>query len=166
MPKKLLVIFSLLVLSILNYAIYQKEQIIAHGEILLLELAPVDPRSLLQGDYMALDYAIARKISADALAAHQQRGYMVIKGDNNNVAQFVRFYEGQSLATGEKLLRFHRNHNRVRIVPHSFFFQEGHAKYFEDAKYGVYRFDNSGNRVLVGLASEDRQMIEPAVDSK
>ncbi|MCX4026444.1 GDYXXLXY domain-containing protein [Endozoicomonas sp. SM1973] len=164
MQRKLLVICSLLVLVILNYAIFKKEQTIAHGETLLLELAPVDPRSLLQGDYMALDYAIARKASTKELSAHHRRGFIVIKGDNNNVAQFVRFYEGKPLEAEEKLLRFHHKYNRVRIVPHSFFFQEGHAKYYENAKYGVYRFDNSGNRVLVGLAGDDRQMIEPSLD--
>ena len=30
---------------------------------MLLELAPVDPRSLIQGDYMRLDYAIARDLA-------------------------------------------------------------------------------------------------------
>ncbi|MFT6791681.1 MAG: hypothetical protein ACJA04_000891 [Cellvibrionaceae bacterium] len=49
------VILSILVLGVLNYGIYQKQKIKDHGEIVLLELAPVDPRSLMQGDYMRLN---------------------------------------------------------------------------------------------------------------
>jgi len=33
------------------------ERILSDGRVLLLELAPVDPRSLMQGDYMALQFA-------------------------------------------------------------------------------------------------------------
>ncbi len=146
---------------VLNYGIYQKEQILAHGETLLIELAPVDPRSLLQGDYMALDYAIARKASSLPLTSSQQRGYIVIKSDNNKVAQFVRFYNGEPLTDNEKLLRFHRRYNQINIVPDSFLFQEGHAKYYENAKYGVFKFTDK-SRLLVGLADDDRKIITPS----
>ncbi|MFX7329222.1 GDYXXLXY domain-containing protein, partial [Acinetobacter baumannii] len=34
----------------------QKEMLLKEGQLVLLPLAPVDPRSLMQGDYMALRY--------------------------------------------------------------------------------------------------------------
>ena len=40
----------LLVLAAVNYSIYGKEEIVRSGETVYLELAPVDPRSLMQGD--------------------------------------------------------------------------------------------------------------------
>lgn len=40
-------------LGVANGAIWQKEQLISTGRPIFLELAPVDPRSLMQGDYMA-----------------------------------------------------------------------------------------------------------------
>lgn len=160
MRTKIMIILSVAVLAALNYGIYEKEQIKEHGETLLLELAPVDPRSLMQGDYMRLRYAIERNAPAKELASHQKRGYMVIRPDDHNVAQFVRFHKEDDLATGEKLLHFHKQYRRVRIVPDSFFFQEGHAKHYEDAKYGVFKFDDSGKHLLVGLADENRQEIE------
>uniref|UniRef100_UPI00194032D6 GDYXXLXY domain-containing protein n=1 Tax=Bordetella pseudohinzii TaxID=1331258 RepID=UPI00194032D6 len=46
-----------LVLAVCNITIYQREQLLAHGQVAILELAPVDPRSLMQGDYMALRFA-------------------------------------------------------------------------------------------------------------
>lgn len=55
----------LLVLAAVNGSIVAKERIKTHGEIILLELAPVDPRSLMQGDYMALRFDLAQQISPD-----------------------------------------------------------------------------------------------------
>jgi uncharacterized membrane-anchored protein len=159
MRTKIMIALSVLVLAVLNYSIYENEQIIAHGETLLLELVPRDPRSLMQGDYMQLWYALSRHLPVKELAYHQKRGYMVIRPDENNVAQFARFHKGEDLREGEKLLHFHNNHSSVRIVPDSFFFQEGHAKYYQNAKYGVFKFDDSGNHLLVGLADENRQII-------
>lgn len=159
MRTKVMIALSVLVLAALNYGIYEKEQIKEHGETLLLELAPVDPRSLMQGDYMRLRYAIERNAPVQGLGSHEKRGYMVIRPDENNAAQFVRFHKGEELAAGEKMLHFHKQYSSVRIVPDSFFFQEGHAKHYENAKYGVFKFDDSGNYLLIGLADEHRQEI-------
>lgn len=160
MHTKIMIALSVFVLAALNYGIYEKEQIKENGDTLLLKLAPRDPRSLMQGDYMELRYAIERKAPFKELASHQKRGYMVIRSDENNVAQFARFHKGEDLREGEKLLHFHKTkYRRVRIVPDSFFFQEGYAKYYQNAKYGVFKFDDSGNHLLVGLADENRQTI-------
>ena len=48
-----------------NGSIVAKERIKTHGERIYLELAPVDPRSLMQGDYMALRFALAESIPTD-----------------------------------------------------------------------------------------------------
>ena len=44
-------------------SIVAKERIKTNGERIFLALAPVDPRSLMQGDYMALRFEIATHIS-------------------------------------------------------------------------------------------------------
>ena len=153
---------TIVILVLFNFAIYEREQTIANGETLLLELVPVDPRSLMQGDYMQLRYVVEREAaSADILGEHQRRGYLVVRGDVNDVAEFVRFHVGESLNPNEKLVRFHKQFNRIRIVPDSFFFQEGHAGLYLGARYGVFRFDDRGRRVLVGLADAGRVLIEP-----
>ena len=159
MRIKIMIALSVFILLILNYGIYQKEKIINNGEVLLLELAPQDPRSLMQGDYMQLRYAIETKVPVNELASHQKRGYMVIRSDEKQVAEFIRFYKGENLTKGEKLLHFHRKHQSVHIVPDSFFFQEGHAKYYENAKYGLFKFDDSENHLLIGLADKTRETI-------
>ncbi len=160
MRSKIMIGLAVLIFGALNYGIYEKQEIIEKGEVVLLELAPVDPRSLMQGDYMSLRYAIERSEAVNAQKADQKkRGYMVIKTDENNVAQFLRFHADEDLQAGERLLRFHKEYNRVTIVPDSFLFQEGHAKHYENAKYGVFKFDENDKRLLVGLANEDRKTI-------
>ena len=160
---------TVVVLVLFNVSIYDREQIISNGEILFLELAPVDPRSLMQGDYMRLRYAVEDSVPVDELQDHQRRGFLVLRGDDGNVARFVRIDDGESLEQGERLVRFHRlgglaavfaGTRQIKIVPDSFFFQEGHRELYEDARYGVFQFDDRGRYLLVGLADGDRVPIE------
>jgi len=46
-------------LIILGIQVGKSETLLANGELIKLQLAPVDPRSLLQGDYLTLRYAIS-----------------------------------------------------------------------------------------------------------
>ena len=165
MRVKILLAWSALVLAVLNYGIYAREQIKARGETLLLELAPVDPRSLMQGDYMRLAYQIARDAPVERLAVGQKRGYLVLRADQHKVARFVRFHGGEALNPGENLLRFHvlspdnLEQRTLRLVPDSFLFQEGHAARYQNARYGVFKFAGANEYLLTGLAAEDRRPI-------
>ena len=159
MRRKILIVSSFLVFLLFNYSIIKKERLIERGETVLLALAPVDPRSLMQGDYMRLRYEIEQK---SQIPSNEKRGYMVVTLDKNRVAQFRRFYTGEELAQNEKLLHFHGNgYGGIKIVPDSFMFQEGHATVYGRAKYGVFKFDRSGEHLLIGLAGEDFLMIRP-----
>ena len=97
---------------------------------------------------MRLQYALERDTAATNSENHPKRGYMVIRPDAEGVAQFVRFHQQEDLADGENLLRFHGQYRRLSIVPDSFFFQEGHAEYSEDAKFGVFKFNDEGEHLL------------------
>ena len=55
----IIVVNLILLLAYFNYSVFQKERILKDGKLILLELAPVDPRSLMQGDYMELWYKIS-----------------------------------------------------------------------------------------------------------
>ena len=62
MSKVIAVLGLVLALGLINWSIYQKEQHLRHGDVIKLKLAPVDPRSLMQGDYMALRFELANQI--------------------------------------------------------------------------------------------------------
>src|SRR5690606_2789280 len=80
----------ILVLIIFNATVFQKEQILRDGELVLLKLAPVDPRSLMQGDYMRLSYDISQSIAVDSIP---KRGYCILTLDENNVGSKVRLQD-------------------------------------------------------------------------
>ena len=153
---------AVVILVLFNVSIYDREQTISNGETLLLELAPADPRSMMQGDYMRLRYVVEDSVQIDELKDRERRGWLVLRGDSENEARFVRIHDGEALDEGEKLVRFHLGRPRqVMIVPDDFFFQEGHAELYEDAQYGVFKFDDRGRYLLVGLADAERVPINP-----
>jgi uncharacterized membrane-anchored protein len=158
MRHLLILIITIIVLAVINLKIYDKEQLLAKGTTVLLKLAPRDPRSLMQGDYMELRYDIA---SEPALRAAERDGYLVISIDDKQVANFKRIYkESTALATDEHLLQFRKREHDIRLGAESFFFQEGQAKCYENASYGEIRLAGSGESVLVGLRDAEFKRLQ------
>jgi uncharacterized membrane-anchored protein len=159
----------LLVVLVLVVQVARKEQVLAHGTSVLLELAPVDPRSLIQGDYMVLDYAVSREArladitdwgTSTSTSERPKEGRLVLRLDEHGVGRFVRHdTPGTPLAAGELLLRYKVRQRRVRLGAEAFFFQEGHADRYEQAKYGELRVTGDGSSVLVGLRDAGRQPL-------
>lgn len=147
-----ILVIAVVILIIVNFAIYQKEQLLAQGTPLLLELAPRDPRSLIQGDYLILRYKIANE---PELWKVDKDGALVIERDDKHIAQFKRVYNQTiPLQKNELLLRFRKRQHGIRLGAESFFFQEGHAQYYENARYGELKVAASGESILVGLRDE------------
>ena len=174
MRKHALLVILLFILVLFNVSIFQKEDLRANGELVLVELVPVDPRSLMQGDYMRLRYKlvedarVALREQHDAAdEANQAPAYqfIVLQVDEDRRAHFQRFYLGQQLADNERLIDIQHKHlsnpQEINITPTSFFFQEGHAAHYEAAKFGMMRLRPSGEHLLVGLADEQGRMIKP-----
>lgn len=149
----------ILLLGYFNFSIFQKEETLKKGQLVLLNLAPVDPRSLMQGDYMTLRYAISENLNVKNLP---KRGYCVIKLNNNKVAERVRFQKQQKpLNAGEFLVRYSAPDSwNINIGAESYFFQEGEAEKFENAKYGGVKIDDKGHSVLIGLYNEQLKLIK------
>jgi uncharacterized membrane-anchored protein len=150
-----------LILVVANRDILAKRQTISEGRLVLIEIQPLDPRSLLQGDYMALRYAEQVMPAQDMIAALPRSGTAVVALDRNGVARFVRLDDGAPLAAGEQRLLFKhaRDSGTLQYGAEAFFFQEGDADLYNDAKYGVLRVDADGNSILVGLADASRNML-------
>ncbi len=163
MRRILVFAIAIVVLGVVNFEIYHKEQLLAEGTTVLLELVPRDPRSILQGDYMVLRYKIT---SLPELSKAEKDGYLVIERDETQVAHFKRIYEDDTpLQANELLLRFRKRGGKIKLGAESFFFQEGHAKYYNNARYGDLRVVPSGESVLVGLRDAQRNPLKPPVDN-
>ncbi|MGR9115261.1 MAG: GDYXXLXY domain-containing protein [Gammaproteobacteria bacterium] len=158
-----------LVLGVVNLQIYTKERILTEGERVLLRLAPRDPRSLLQGDYMRLNYSLANDIRRIFVSEKSIEGLAVIKLDQNKVGHFVSVFEpGRTLLPEEKLLFFRKRGSVVRLASDAFFFQEGQGAFFRQARYGELRVASNGDSVLVGLRDGEFKTLDAgrAVDER
>lgn len=149
----IILINLILLLGYYNFSIAKKENLLKTGKLILLELAPVDPRSLMQGDYMVLRYKISEDIYAQNIP---KRGYCVVVLDNHGKANKVRFQKYLTpLNKGEYLIEYTSSDKwNINIGAESFFFQEGYAERYEKAKYGGIKIDDKGNSLLVGLYDE------------
>jgi uncharacterized membrane-anchored protein len=154
---RLLVLFSMtvVILVFVNSQIMIKEDIIENGATVLLRLAPRDPRSLLQGDYMALRYAMADEVARAARAADVTDGHVVVALAENGEARFVELFEGQALAENQRLLRFRKRGDAVRLASDAYFFEEGQWQSFADARFGEIRVSEAGDAVLIGLRDRE-----------
>nr|WP_299340200.1 GDYXXLXY domain-containing protein [Allomuricauda sp.] len=156
----LVIFLNLLVLLVFfTSSILKKEEILSEGKLILLELAPVDPRSLMQGDYMRLRYAISDNIYPDSIP---KRGFCVVKLDSNGVAQRVRLQkEREPFKTDEHIIEYTAHEwMGINVGAESYFFQEGEAEKYENAAYGGIKVDGQGNSILIGLFDENRIQIE------
>ena len=166
MSKKLVAIIWLVAtLSIINISIAHKESHRQKGTVALLRLAPADPRSLMQGDYMRLNFALAREIleqlpsETDSNSMRKRilvsDGFAVVTRDENNIAQLSRIEtntrQETSLAVGEMRLRFRVRNNQVKFATNAFFFEEGSARNYNTARYGEFRVDNKGELLLTSM---------------
>ena len=158
--KRWIGIACALTFALAAVSIARNERLLVHGTPMLLRLAPVDPRSLMQGDYMALNFAIAQPIveAMDDAKAPDAR-VAVVTLDDNGVATFVRVYRGEALSSHERLLRFQVRPSRwgaqrIQVSTDAYFFEEGQGKRYERARFGAFRVDADGNALLVGLRGD------------
>lgn len=155
MIRRILFWFGLaLVLAVVNVQIAAKQAILEHGVMMLVPLRPVDPRSLMQGDYMRLAYA-------DPIPAEQtvpERGVLVVDLPDG-VIHFRRLDDGTAVAAGEHRLAYHRSGSSIEFAADSFLFQEGQADRYAKARYAVLKVAADGTALLSGLADEGRTAI-------
>lgn len=175
----------LLALAVANHGIVQRERILSDGRVLLLELAPIDPRSMMQGDYMALRFAAVDDIrnsfypelrnGGNAKALKQMSvwnndscrpegchdGYAVFAIDSEGVGRFIREQvAARPIAPGEMAVRYReRGWREIRIASNAWFFPEGQAKRYALAKYGELHINDDGEALLTGLHDADRKRL-------
>lgn len=158
---RLLVLFvtSIAILVVVNSQIVIKQDIIENGGVLLLRLAPRDPRSLMQGDYMALRYAMADEVAGAARIAGVTDGHVVVALAANGEASFVDLFHGQAFAENQRVLSFRKRGDSVRLASDAYFFEEGQWNTYSDARFGELRVNEAGDAVLTGLRDREGKLL-------
>lgn len=148
------------ILIVVNSQIAIKQGIIENGSIMLLRLAPQDPRSLLQGDYMALRYAMATQVAQAAKTAQINNGRIVVELASNGEASFAGLDQGQPLSQSQRLLYFRKRGDSVRLASDAYFFEEGQWQTYANARFGELRVSEDGEAVLTGLRDVHGNRLE------
>ena len=130
-------------------AVTSAETIIRHGRQIFIPLRPVDPRSMMQGDYMAVAFDTSRLPEAEAgartvraVASLDARGVATLSPPPPQGADSI-----------EVLLR--TKSRRWFVGSDAWFFEEGQAEKLEGAKFGIFRVGADGRLLLVGLADKN-----------
>ncbi len=127
--RKYIALLSLIaILALVNATIIGKEKHLAKGTVVYLELAPVDPRSLMQGDYMALRFRMANEIY-NALPKENENATrwrhdtdagdvdVIVSLDENNIGSFRQIHTDQALQENEIMLHYRVRADTVKLPP-------------------------------------------------
>ena len=157
----------LLVLAGYNHAVWRNERQLASGQVVRLALAPRDPRALLTGDYMALNYALAADVqrSIKPAAARREPSYdsfAIVAVDDRRLATLVRVQPApRPRAAGEVALRVRARSEMVMLGTNAFYFLEGQAAVYQPARFGEFRGSDDGQMLLVSLLDQDMKPLLP-----
>ncbi len=173
-----------IIFVITAWDVTRKEQLLAHGQELILQLAPVDPRSLMQGDYMALRFAIGAQVAqlqyAQSGESEERELIAYMKPMSEAAAVLVGL---QSPTTGEywlwdevsqrwsatsglqpsadlyPLRLRYKNYEWLPNGVDAWFFPEGSAALYENARYGAFKVNHKAEALLYEMLNEDAQPL-------
>ncbi|MCL2887770.1 MAG: GDYXXLXY domain-containing protein [Elusimicrobia bacterium] len=164
MRVKLFLLFIFLICAALVYSVWQKESVLKSGKTFYMQLRPVDPRSLMQGDYMALRYA---EDSLCLTLDEKNIGHSGNKADLDSVPPEALLSDRQAevdQTIKDAILKSKAGKCDIKLknnLPSSFFFQEGYAGIYSRAKYAILKYDGKDTAVLYGLTDENLQELKP-----
>jgi uncharacterized membrane-anchored protein len=150
---------ALAVLAVVNVSIWQKEDLIAEGKPVFIELGPADPRSLMQGDYMRLSFKIPPTGRDQFQGTDRPRA--VGKIDARGVVTLERLDRGGALGPGEIGIELTRDGNRWTVATDAWYFKEGGGARLANARYGEFRVAPDGRALLVGMRGPQLEKLTP-----
>jgi uncharacterized membrane-anchored protein len=147
---------ALAVAVVTGHAIWSAEAALRSGTRAYVELRPADPRSLMQGDYMALDFRI-RPTGQNVGTPEPGRKYWALASLDGRGVVTVDAITTERPRTADKqiALRINVRGGRWSIGPNAWFFREGTANRWTGACFGEFRIGADGTATLVALTNAD-----------
>ncbi|PTV44290.1 GDYXXLXY protein [Acinetobacter oleivorans] len=170
MKKYFSLILALATILIFVGLVVKNEWHLHHSKSIFIELRPVDPRSILQGDYMALAYELNLQ-SLKALAGsesealdqvifnHSSVPAKVILDSQNRVVRTI--LDSNNSVAGQSLILKNPENRLQALYPasRSFLFAEGLAQCYQKAKYAEFKVNTTGEAILFDLRGEGLQPL-------
>lgn len=162
---KLLIFFNFILLLIIITFSVHKEESYKTKEGFYLELSPVDPRSLMQGDYMMLDYVVTNEAWEELREMEEserkkfKNAYLVLSLDENKVAHYEDIVKKPYKDENKIFISYKYSTYGIKINAETFFFQEDNAHLYEKAKYSkVLNINNTLK--LIDLVDENKNILK------
>lgn len=149
---------GLLILIGVNWSIWQKEQVLSNGQTVFLTLAPVDPRSIMQGDYMRLRFELESQVRAQLPQdqTENSQGFVLVKLDDKGIAQFINLQTEPTMTEPRTAaLQYRVREGNIKFATDAFFFEEGQGDIYAQAKYGEFKVAENGELLLTDLRGEN-----------
>ena len=144
--------------GILGVQAVRSEILLTTGAVVKLAITPLDPRSLLQGDYIALNYSISNPPEPVASQLRESRDHskvrVVINPDDSGVYIFNRLWSsGEKLAEGELVINGkYSGWGPIRYGIESYFVPEGTGLAVQSkARFASVRVSADGDALLESL---------------
>ena len=181
--KKILLIVNITILFVITGFSARKEESYKKSEnYFYLELTPVDPRSLLQGNYMTLNYDITDKardfiynnrsyiydgeneneveeIRELRNLADAKKAYIAVRLDKDRVARYVKITKEKTDEKGLLFIAYKTDGFNVNINANSYLFQEGTGDKYQNARYSKVVLVGNNLR-LIDLRDKDFKEIK------
>ena len=174
-----LVITALITIFYTGMLVVQNRILRESPDTMFLELAPVDPLSLFQGQYMTVEFSIERvrhELEADFDSLDTTAWFAVVVLDGNGVGKVSELLKGNPSPQERRVLAHKyegRNIlfldvdlkrvavNKVSIVmkQKEFLFQENQQRKYAGARYGYFRVSYDGRCSLEDLAGESYELL-------
>ena len=181
--KKILLIINIVILFVVTgFSANKEESYKKLDSYFYLELTPVDPRSLLQGDYMTLNYDITDKASDFIYnnrtyiydgeneneveeirelrkLADAKRAYIAVRLDENKVAKFVKITKEKTDEKDLLFIAYKTDGFNVDINASSYLFQERTGDKYQNTRYSKVVLVGNNLR-LIDLRDKDFKEIK------
>lgn len=152
------IVAVLLALSVFGLIIYKHEKHLSGGRIIYVKLAPIDPRSLVQGDYMRLGYELYISQDTSSMADYPPKITAKVALDDLNKVISTDL-DGKVGDVYLKLKNTHTSWRGVYPAVNSFMFAEGLGECYQDATYAKLSLLDDGESMLVDLVGDDLQSL-------
>ncbi|MBP1962171.1 GDYXXLXY domain-containing protein [Paenibacillus aceris] len=151
-------VLVLLQVAAMSIQIGKSEWLLSHGQLIKLQLEPLDPRSLIQGDYVRLRYTISEPPIFDNnnedLTSKRKIAVVLAPNMATGVYEYRRVYtKGEELAPGEVRLNGTRmGYERIEYGIETYFIPEGTGRDYEQhAKFAEVKVSANGDAILERL---------------
>lgn len=163
--KKILpLMLALSSIVIFTSIIVKNEYHLNNAQSVYVSLQPVDPRSILQGDYMALNYDLGLEDVYEEQIDNQAQVKSYVQLDSQNRVIKTRFDTQQIVGQLSKpvpLILKNPDNLLDRLYPaaNSFLFAEGLEPCYRNAQYAHLSVTANGQTLLLGLVDENLKSL-------